>query len=84
MVTIRKYFEPGQAWSDKCMLEASGIAVFLADECSSTLGFGSIIGGARLQVEEADVERANQVLNHPENFPPLPDDFVPPPTTSPG
>ena len=78
MVTIRKYFDPGQAWTDKCLLEASGINVFLADECSSTLGFGSVIGGARLQVDEADVERANQVLGNTSDFTPLPEDFEPP------
>ena len=40
--------------------------------------YGSVLGGVRLQVAEADADRARQVLKDQENVTPLPDDFVPP------
>jgi len=78
MVTIRQYADSARAELDKSVLAAKGIHAFLADENSVAAGFGGVLGGVRLQVAEANAERARQVLKQQENVTPLPDDFVPP------
>jgi Putative prokaryotic signal transducing protein len=78
MVTVRQYMNPSEAELDKTLLEEAGIPVFLADENSLTLGYGGVLGGVRLQVEDANLDRARRVLDEREGVTPLPDDFVPP------
>jgi len=67
-----------RAGRDKSLLEIAGIPAFLAGENSASLGYGSILGELRLQVREADADRARRVLDEHEGFTPLPDDFIPP------
>jgi hypothetical protein len=78
MVTVRQYINPSEAELDKTLLEEAGIPVFLADANSLSLGYGGVLGGVRLQVEDADLERARRVLDEREGVTPLPDDFIPP------
>jgi hypothetical protein len=78
MVTVRQYINPSEAELDKTLLEEAGIPVFLADANSMSLGYGGVLGGVRLQVEDADLDRARLVLEKREGVTPLPDDFVPP------
>jgi len=78
MVTVRQYINPSEAELDKTLLEEAGIPVFLADANSMSIGYGGVLGGVRLQVEDADLERARRVLEEREGVTPLPDDFVPP------
>jgi hypothetical protein len=78
MVTVRQYINPSEAELDKTLLEEAGISVFLADANSMSLGYGGVLGGVRLQVEDADLNRARHVLDEREGVTPLPDDFVPP------
>src|SRR5476651_623105 len=78
MVTVRQYINPSEAELDKTLLEEAGVPVFLADENSMSLGYGGVLSGVRLQVEDADLDRARRVLEEREGVTPLPDDFVPP------
>lgn len=78
MVTVRQYINPSEAELDKTLLEEAGIPVFVADENSMSLGYGGVLGGVRLQVEDADLDRARRVLDEREGVTPLPDDFIPP------
>ncbi len=78
MVTVRQYINLSEAELDKTLLEEAGIAVFLADANSLSIGYGGVLGGVRLQVEDADLDRARRVLDEKEGVTPLPDDFVPP------
>jgi hypothetical protein len=78
MVTVRQYINPSEAELDKTLLEEAGIPVFLADANSMSIGYGGVLGGVRLQVEDADLDRARRVLDEREGVTPLPDDFVPP------
>jgi hypothetical protein len=78
MVTVRQYINPSEAELDKTLLEEAGIPVFLADANSLSIGYGGVLGGVRLQVEDADLDRARRVLDEREGVTPLPDDFIPP------
>ena len=78
MVTLRQYRDAIRAGMDKSLLDAAGIPAFLADADSASVGYGAVVGGVRLQVEEADFERAWRALGEQADFAPLPDDFVPP------
>ena len=60
-------------------MQSAEIEVVLAEENANALGPGFAPGGVRLQVPEADAERAEKILGGgSEEFTPLPDDFVPP------
>lgn len=83
MHTIGHYLDLNQAERDKSILEAAGIRTFLAGESGALTGYASILGELRLQVDEADAERARRVLEDHEGFAPLPDDFIPPPEQPP-
>jgi hypothetical protein len=74
---------PAEAGLDKSLLEAEGIPAFVADESSAALGYGTVLGGVRLQVQDEDVDRAQQILGEQQEAAPLPDDFVPPPEEPP-
>jgi hypothetical protein len=78
MTTIRNYLNPAEAGLAKSLLEAAGIPAFVADEDSTSSGYGTVLGGVRLQVQDADVERARQILKDQQAGTPLSDDFVPP------
>jgi hypothetical protein len=77
MVTVRQYTNPIELELDKTLLEEAGIPVFVADEYRQSLGYGGVLG-VRLQVEDADLDRARHVLDEREGVTPLPDDFIPP------
>jgi Putative prokaryotic signal transducing protein len=77
MVTVRQYINPIELELDKTLLEEAGIPAFVADEYRQSLGYGGLLG-VRLQVEDADLERARRVLEKREGVTPLPDDFIPP------
>ena len=83
MVTLRTYIDLSQAERDRSLLQAVDIPAFLAGENSASAGYGSVLGELRLQVQEADVERARRALDEHEGFSPLPDDFIPPEEESP-
>jgi hypothetical protein len=62
--TIRTYSNLSDAGFASSLLEAAGIEALLADEQSFTIGYGLAALGLRLQVDDADFERAQRVLDH--------------------
>lgn len=64
LTTIYSYETPAEAHAAKNRLEAEGIVAFVADESAANMlsYVGPAIGGAKLQVAEADAERSLQVL----------------------
>ena len=75
MITIATYRNLMSAELAKTRLEFYGIKAIVADAFSYTLGYGSVIDGVRLQVPDADAERAQEILANKE-FIDLPDDSV--------
>ena len=65
MKTIRTFTSAVEADAARAILEANGICAFLADESSSVVGRGSV--GVRLQVEDADVQAAQEILRNVES-----------------
>src|SRR6266511_6432925 len=63
MTTVRTYGNLAEAGFAKSLLEAAGVRAELADEHTYGLGYGPVVGELRLQVDEADLERARQVLD---------------------
>ena len=63
MKTIRTFSNLSEAGFASSLLEAAGIKASLADEQSFSIGYGQVGGGLRLQVEDADAERAERVLD---------------------
>jgi len=82
MTTLRKYVDVVKAEMDKSLLEAAGIPAFIAGENSASIGYGSILTEIHLQVQDADIDRARQVLQDNNEATPLSADFVPPETPS--
>lgn len=64
MKTVKTYGNLSEAGFASSLLEAAGIRAFLADEQTFTIGYGVGVGQIRLQVEDADWDRAIQVLEH--------------------
>src|SRR5687767_6301952 len=62
MTTLRTYGNLAEAGFAKSLLESAGIRAELADEHSYGLGYGPVISELRLQVDEADLDRAREVL----------------------
>jgi Putative prokaryotic signal transducing protein len=62
MITVRTFGNLAEAGFAKSLLESAGIRAELADEHTYTLGYGPGTGSLRLQVDEADLESAIQVL----------------------
>lgn len=62
MITIATYRNLMSAELAKTRLESCDIKAMIADAFSYTLGYGSVIDGVRLQVPEADIERAKEIL----------------------
>jgi hypothetical protein len=77
MKTIRTYLNLARADLDKSVLEAGGISVFLAGEESLRLGYGMATGPVLLQVDEADADEAEMILETEFDHP-LPGNFAPP------
>lgn len=69
LVTISRYSFPHEAHVARALLESEGIPVFLADEHTITMQwlYSNALGGVRLQVPEAFVERAVALLQELEN-----------------
>ncbi len=65
MIVIARYSFPHQALLAKSSLEVAGIPCFIADEYTINMQwlYSDAMGGVRLFVEEADVEKALEVLN---------------------
>ena len=63
MKTVRTFGELAEAGFARSLLEAAGIEALLADEQSYSIGYGPATGGLRLQVDDADFERAQRVLD---------------------
>src|ERR1700722_18080752 len=82
MTTLRKYVDVVKAEMDKSLLEAAGIPALIAGENSAAIGYGSILAEIHLQVQDADVDRARQVLQDNQDATPLSDDFIPPAISS--
>jgi hypothetical protein len=78
MKTVRTFGELSEAGFARSLLEAAGIEALLADEQSYSIGYGPATGGLRLQVDDADFERAQRVLDQG------PDAAVIEPSESPG
>ena len=73
MITIATYRNLMSAELAKTRLEFHDIQAMIADECFYTLGYGAVMDGVRLQVLDADAERAKDILAT-EDFIDLPDD----------
>jgi tetratricopeptide (TPR) repeat protein len=78
MTTLRKYLDVVKAEMDKSLLDAAGIPAFIAGENSASIGYGGSIAEIHLQVQDADADRARQVLQESKEAAPLSDDFIPP------
>src|SRR6185503_4982861 len=63
MKTLKTFSNVAEAGFAGSLLEAAGIPVLLADELSSLWSYGMAIP-IRLQVEEADFDKAREVLEH--------------------
>ena len=85
MKTVRTYWNLAEAGFASSLLESAGIQALMADEQSFTLGYGQAMGGLRLQVDDADFERALRVLEQgpdaavvtPKDLPPEPGGHIP-------
>src|SRR5688572_16438721 len=62
MITLRTYGNLAEAGFAKSLLESAGIRAELANESSYSVGIGAVVSELRLQVDEADLDRARQVL----------------------
>ena len=62
MITIRTYMNGVEAKFDCQLLENNGIQAFIADENMGSF-LNVAIGGIRLMVNDADAEKATQILN---------------------
>lgn len=62
---IQSFWSTQEAYLAKNRLEAEGIRSFLSDESVTALGVYTIgIGGIKLLVNQADAERASEILDH--------------------
>jgi hypothetical protein len=68
LVTLTSFPSPIEAALARSILADAGIAAEVAEESSATLWSG-MLGGAKLLVDEADVERADQILDEALNQP---------------
>jgi hypothetical protein len=60
MTTVRICSDLAEAEVIKSVLEGSGVAAFVPDE--NTALWSNVIGGYRVEVDDVDVDRANEVL----------------------
>jgi hypothetical protein len=68
LVTVRRFLNLPEAQLAQGALEAGGIESVVQDENLSRL-YGNVTGGARLQVAERDLERAQELLAELERHP---------------
>jgi hypothetical protein len=68
MTTLRTCSELAEAELVKSVLEGSGVTAFLPDENSAL--WSNVIGGYRVQVDDADADRANDILKQADQVPP--------------
>ena len=68
MITVATVNSLPEADALRLRLETCGVAVFLPDEClCAAIGAGAgTFGGVRVQVAEADVPRAREILAMPD------------------
>jgi hypothetical protein len=68
-VTLRTYMYPIEAAIFRCKLEAAGIECFLKNELTVQVNplYSNAIGGVELQVNEEDVETAEEILREDRN-----------------
>jgi len=78
MITVATFRNINDADAARIRLAAHGINAVIADEAFSTVGYGGMVIDIRLQVDDADAERAHTVLAA-EATSALPDDFDPGP-----
>ena len=80
MVTIQTYNDTTEAGLAQSLLASRGIESFLQGESSVNLVVpgGSLLGGVRLQVDDADADEARRIVQDGEGTVPLTDDFIPP------
>ncbi|MGE0407538.1 MAG: DUF2007 domain-containing protein [Candidatus Korobacteraceae bacterium] len=65
LVTIRHFRSLGEAHVARGLLESAGIPCFLADEhMYNHVRLPEMLGGVRLQVSIADMETAQELLDH--------------------
>jgi hypothetical protein len=64
-VTIRSYTYPTEAAIMRSRMESEGITCFLKNELSIQINpfYSNALGGVELQVDESDVERAQEILD---------------------
>lgn len=78
MKTVKTYSNLAEAGFAHSLIEAAGIPAFIADEQSFSLGYPVNAIGIRVQVEEADYERALHVLAEGPDAAAAPADIRPP------
>ncbi len=61
MKTIRTYVNVVEAEMDRQMLENEGVRAYVMDENMGSM-FHVAVGGVRLAVDDADVEKAEMIL----------------------
>src|SRR5262245_24843005 len=62
LVTVRTCAIAEEAHALRNLLESAGIAAFVEDEAASGMLWYNVVGGAKVQVAEEDLERAREVL----------------------
>ena len=69
LVTLRTYVYPIEAAIFRCKLEAAGIECYLKNELTVQVNplYSNAIGGVQLQVNEEDVETAEEILCEDKN-----------------
>ena len=77
MKTVRIYSRSSEAEMAQQRLAAEGIEAMLVGEATEEIGC-AVTDGIRLEVDDAEATRAEEILHRQENDEPLPDDFVPP------
>lgn len=65
LTTIKTYRDNTDAHLDKSFLEANGISCFITDDSlvAADWFLSQAVGGVKLQVQKADVERAQKLLS---------------------
>lgn len=62
LITIRTYMNSVEAEIDRQFLENNGVQAFIADDNMGSY-LNVAVGGIRLMVNDADAEKASQILN---------------------
>lgn len=62
MKTIRTYVNAVEAEMDRQVLENEGVRTYVMDENMGSM-FHVAVGGVKLMVDDADVEKAEEILN---------------------